>query len=197
ADIALFRTIPNSKIFTPSNALELVSLLRTIFEDGIIKGVVAIRYPKDIEKVNFDELWERSKVIDPFHWEIIRKGKSRIAILAVGDMEKRLEKVTSLDPTVVYVRCVKPLDEKTLKDLADEHEIFVTIEEGFLNGGFGESVLSFFNRCDLKKSVLTLGVSEQFVPHGSREELLKYCGLDSESIFKSVVSFLEKEVYAW
>ncbi|MGJ8455361.1 1-deoxy-D-xylulose-5-phosphate synthase [Pseudothermotoga sp. U03pept] len=198
ADIALFRTIPNSKIFTPSNALELISLLKTIFEDGIIKGVIAIRYPKDIEKASsFDELWERSKVIDPFHWEIVRKGKSRIAVLAVGDMVKRLEKVVSLDPTIVYVRCVKPLDEKTLKDLADEHEIFVTIEEGFVNGGFGESVTSFISRCDRKRFVLTLGISEQFVPHGSREELLRYCGLDSESIFRRVASFLEREVYAW
>ncbi|WP_041081221.1 1-deoxy-D-xylulose-5-phosphate synthase [Thermotoga profunda] len=196
SDIALFRTIPKSIIFTPSNLFDLVCLLRTIVEKDI-KGVIAIRYTKDYQRANFDELWTKSKIIKPFKWDIIRKGNGKIAILAVGSMVNQVEKLLSLDPTIVYIRCVKPLDEATMNFIIENHDLFVTIEEGFLNGGFGESVIAFMNKRDIKKPVLTLGVTEEFIPHGSREELLKLCKLDPEGIFEAVVSFLKKEVYAW
>lgn len=196
SDIALFRTIPKSVIFTPCNSFDLVCLLRTIVEKNV-KGVIAIRYIKDSEKVNFEKLWIESKIIDPFKWDILRKGNGKIAILAVGNMINHVEKLISLDPTIVYVRCVKPLDETTMNFLAENHESFVTIEEGFLAGGFGESVVAFMNQHDIKKPVLTIGIPEEFIPHGSRVELLKFCKLDPEGIFETVVSFLKKEVYAW
>lgn len=196
SDIALFRTIPKSIIFTPSNSLELVCLLRAVVERDI-KGVIAIRYTKDSEKTSFEELWSKSKAIDPFKWEILRKGNGKIAILAVGNMVNQVEKLLPLDPTIVYVRCVKPLDETTMDFIIENHDSFVTVEEGFLNGGFGESVIAFMNKHDIRKPVLTLGVTEEFIPHGSREELLKFCKLDQEGILEAVVSFLKKEVYAW
>ncbi len=196
SDIALFRTVPKSIIFTPANLFDLVCLLRTVVEKNI-KGVIAIRYPRDSEKADFEELWDKSKTINPFSWDILRKGNGKIAVLAVGNMVNQVEKLISLDPTVVYVRCVKPLDEVTMNFLAESHDLFVTIEEGFLSGGFGESIITFMNQHDIRKPVLTLGVPEEFIPHGSREELLKFCKLDSEGIFDTVVSFLKKEVYAW
>lgn len=196
SDIALFRTIPKSIFFTPGNCFDLICLLRTIVERDI-KGVIAIRYVKDSEKVNFEELWDRSKTIDPFKWEVLRKGNGKVAVLAVGNMINHVEKLIPLDPTIVYVRCVKPLDEATMNFLVESHDYFVTIEEGFLTGGFGESVVAFMNQHDIRKAVLTLGVSEEFVPNGSREELLRFCRLDPEGIFEAVVSFLKKEVYAW
>lgn len=196
SDIALFRTIPRSIIFTPYNSFDLVCLLRTIVEKNM-KGVIAVRYIKDSEKVNFEKLWTESKIIDPFKWDILRKGNGKIAVLAVGNMINHVEKLISLDPTIVYVRCVKPLDETTMNFLAENHESFVTIEEGFLAGGFGESIVAFMNQHDIRKPVLTIGIPEEFIPHGSRVELLKFCKLDPEGIFETVVSFLKKEVYAW
>ncbi|HOJ87860.1 MAG TPA: 1-deoxy-D-xylulose-5-phosphate synthase [Pseudothermotoga sp.] len=196
SDIALFRTVPKSIIFAPINSLDLVCLLRSIVENDT-KGVIAVRYPKDSEEVSFEELWAKSKIIDPFTWEIARKGNGKVAILAVGTMVKYVDRLVPLDPTVVHVRCVKPLDEKTLSFLVETHDSFVTIEEGFLSGGFGESIISFMNQRDVRKPVLTLGVPEEFIPQGSREQLLRFCKLDSESISQAVVSFLKKEVYAW
>ncbi|MFN3283086.1 MAG: transketolase C-terminal domain-containing protein, partial [Pseudothermotoga sp.] len=175
---------------------DLICLLRTIVERDI-KGVIAIRYVKDSEKVNFEELWDRSKAIDPFKWEVLRRGNGKVAVLAVGNMINHVEKLIPIDPTIVYVRCVKPLDETTMNFLVESHDYFITIEEGFLTGGFGESVVAFMNRRDIRKAVLTLGVPEEFVPHGSREELLRFCRLDPQGIFEAVVSFLKREVYAW
>ncbi|AEH52029.1 1-deoxy-D-xylulose-5-phosphate synthase [Pseudothermotoga thermarum] len=195
-DIAFFKPIPGSKIFAPMNLKETVSILRSIFELNV-KGVVAVRYPKESEEANFEQLWKESSIIDPFRWEIVRQGQSGVAILAVGTMVKNCLKLESIDPTVVYVRCVKPLDENLLKQLIQDHDSFVTVEEGVVTGGFGESVVSFLNSLGIRKPVLCLGLKEEFVPHGSREDLLKFCGLDVKGIFDNVISFMRKEVSTW
>lgn len=190
-DIAFFRTVPKSRIFTPSSLQELVDLLRTVVETNV-KGTVAIRYPRQTETANFEELWQRSKLIDPFRWEIVKEGGS-VAFLAVGTMLKNVLEA-NLDATVAYVRCVKPLDEETLMKIAENHELIVTVEEGIINGGFGESVLSYLNGKGLHRKVLLIGIGDQFVPHGSREELLRLSELDPESIRNRVVSSFGKEV---
>lgn len=190
-DIAFFRTVPNSKIFAPCCLQELINVLRSVVEKDV-KGVVAIRYPRQAEEGNFDDMWKKSALIDPFRWEIVKEGKN-VAILAVGTMVQNALKA-DLDATVVYVRCVKPLDETTLERVAETHELIVTVEEGIVSGGFGESVLSCLNRKGWRGSVLIVGINDEFVSHGSREELLKLKGLDPEGIRERVVSFLRKEV---
>lgn len=190
-DIAFFRSIPKSKIFTPSSPQELVNLLRSVIETDV-KGTVAIRYPRQLEMANFEELWQKSRLIDPFRWEIIKEGNS-VAFLAVGTMLRNVLK-TNLDATVVYVRCVKPLDEEMLLKVTENHELIVTVEEGIISGGFGESVVSCINSKGLRRKVILIGIDDQFVPHGDREELLRLSKLDPESIRDRVVSFCGKEV---
>ncbi|KAF2958108.1 1-deoxy-D-xylulose-5-phosphate synthase [Thermotoga sp. Ku-13t] len=190
-DIAFFRTVPNSRIFAPCCLQELINVLRSVVEMDI-KGVVAIRYPRQAEEGNFDDMWKKSVLIDPFRWEIVREGKN-VAILAVGTMVQNVLKA-NLDATVVYVRCVKPLDETMLERVAETHELIVTVEEGIISGGFGESVLNYLNRKDWRRSILLIGINDEFVPHGSREELLKLKGLDPEGIRERVLSLLRKEV---
>lgn len=190
-DIAFFRSVPKSKIFTPSSLQELVNLLRTVVETNV-RGTVAIRYPRQLEMANFEELWKKSRLIDPFRWEIIKEGNS-IAFLAVGTMLRNVLE-THLDATVIYVRCVKPLDEEMLLKIAENHELIITVEEGIINGGFGESVVSYLNSKGLHKKVILMGIDDQFVPHGDREELLRLTKLDPESIRDRVVSFCGKEV---
>lgn len=190
-DIAFFRSIPKSKIFTPSNLQELVNLLRAVIETNV-KGTVAIRYPRQLEMANFEELWQKSRLIDPFRWEIIKEGNG-VAFLAVGTMLRNVLE-TNLDATVVYVRCVKPLDEEMLLKVAENHELIVTVEEGIIGGGFGESVASYLNSKGFHRKVILMGIDDQFVPHGDREELLRLSKLDPESIRDRVVSFCGKEV---
>jgi 1-deoxy-D-xylulose-5-phosphate synthase len=190
-DIALFRTVPNSKIFAPRSLQDLVDVLRSVVETNV-KGTVAIRYPKQMEPGSFEELWNQSRLIDPFRWEIVKAGKD-VAVLAVGTMVQNVLGA-GLDATVVHVRCVKPLDEETLLRIAETHELIVTVEEAVISGGFGESVLKFLNEKGLVRRVLLMGIEDEFVPHGGREELLKLQKLDPESIRDRVVSFLRKEV---
>lgn len=190
-DIAFFRSIPKSKMFTPSSLQELVNLLRTVIETNV-RGTVAIRYPRQLEMANFEELWQKSRLIDPFRWEIIKKGNG-VAFLAVGTMLRNVLE-TNLDATVVYVRCVKPLDEEMLLKIAESHELIITVEEGIINGGFGESVVSYLSSRGFHRKVILMGIEDQFVPHGDREELLRLSKLDPESIRDRVVSFCGKEV---
>lgn len=190
-DIAMFRTVPNSKVFAPANLQDLVNVLRSVIEKNV-DGTVAIRYPKQAEPGNFQDLWEKSELIDPFRWEIVREGRD-VAILAVGTMVQNVLKA-NLDATVVHVRCIKPLDEETLMRLIENHQLIVTVEEGIVNGGFGESVVSYLNRKGFTRKVLVLGIEDEFVPHGSREELLKLQKLDPDGIRERVVSFWRKEV---
>ncbi len=198
-DIGFFRPIPGSKIFAPMNLQELVAILKSVFELNV-GGVVAIRYPKEVEEAEIEKLWQQSKPINPFRWEVLKQGRGNIVVFAAGTMAKNCSKLAELDATVVYARCLKPLDEDLLKQLAENNEVIVTVEEGVLSGGFGESVVSFLNQLGIKKPVLCLGIGETFVPHGSREELLRLCRLDPEGIFESVVSFIrkvKKEVLTW
>ncbi len=195
-DISFFRSIPNSRIFAPMNLQELVSILRSVFELGI-RGVVAIRYPKESEEADFGKLWQQSKLIDPMRWEILKEGRGNIAVLATGTMVKNCTKLVELDATIVYCRSLKPLDGDLLRQVAENSELVVTIEEGILSTGFGESVVAFLNQVGIKKPVLMLGIKDTFIPHGSRNDLLKLCKLDTEGIYNSVVSFKKKEVLTW
>jgi len=186
-DIAFFRSIPKSKIFAPSDIPELLSILKSVIDK--VEGVVAIRYPKDSQFIDKSSLWRSSKLIDPFKWEILRKGE-HTALLAVGSMVREsLLAAEGLNATVVYARCVKPLDTSLLKEISDNHDLIVTVEEGALSGGFGESVAAFLLHQGYKARVLNLGIGEEFVPHGSRRELLEFCKLDSASIKEAVISF--------
>ena len=84
--------------------------------------------------------------------------------------------------TVVNCRFIKPIDEVLLNKLIDEYEYFVTIEEGVISGGFGSSILEYFNKKKVKKNIKVLGIDDQFTTHGDRESLLKLCNLDIASI---------------
>ena len=125
---------------------------------------------------------------------VLRKGRSasrRIAILSFGTLLENCKKVAKdLDATLVDMRFVKPLDEKLLVELSKTHKCFVTIEDNSIISGAGSAVCEFFLNSKLDVKVKNLGLPDEFLPHGTREEILTDCGLDEEGILKSIKKFM-------
>ena len=78
--------------------------------------------------------------------------------------------------------------QEMLEELAEDHRLFVTIEENVLAGGFGEQVLEYVNRAKLNVHVRNIAISDDYVEHGNVELLRREVGLDKEVIVKQVVS---------
>lgn len=90
------------------------------------------------------------------------------------------------------MRFVKPLDEALVLELAEQHELLVTLEEGSIAGGAGSAVTEFLNRQEVSMPVLQLGLPDTFIDHGKHEELLRDCGLDTEGIFSTISTRMER-----
>uniref|UniRef100_A0A7C4RWM5 1-deoxy-D-xylulose-5-phosphate synthase n=1 Tax=Fervidobacterium thailandense TaxID=1008305 RepID=A0A7C4RWM5_9BACT len=193
-DIAFLRPVPNIQILTPLDAKDLVNMLAFILENfEKLNGPVAIRYPRDVEFAKLEEICGKIEPVEPYSWKLKISGKN-VALLSVGTLTRLYEEVCQRnDWTLVGVRSVKPLDIVMLKDVIENHDVVVTIEEGTLNGGFAEAVNSFImsNLFADKVKIINIGIKDQFVPHGSREELLRYTGLDPATVEKRVTEFFQ------
>ncbi len=194
-DLAYLRSVPNLKVYAPKDENELRHMLFTALRH--LRGPVAIRYPRGRGVgVPLEPLRE----IDMNSWELLEDGKE-VAILAVGRMVSysrdalRVLREKGIYPTLVNARSVKPLDRKTLKEIADRHSFIVTVEDNILDGGFGSAVLEALNDMKVRgeiaslPSVLRLGW-EGFIPHGDIEILLNFYGLDSHGIAERVANWL-------
>jgi len=186
-DLSYLNTIPNMIIAAPKNGNELRNLMYTALEQT--DYLFAIRYPKD-SYVEFDCDGDH-KILEIGSWEIINQGQN-VAILAVGNMlQNAIESIDilkkkNINPTVVNARFIKPLDEKLLTDLAEDHQRIITIEDNALEGGFGSKVTKFLNDNELDCKVQTMGIPDKFIEHGTRAELLELVGLTINNLVKIV-----------
>jgi len=97
-----------------------------------------------------------------------------------------LEAAEKLNATVVNMRWVKPLDVELLAQIAQTHERLVTVEEGCIMGGAGSAVGEALQQLNLQRSVLHLGLPDEFIEHGDPAKLLALQGLDAAGIEASV-----------
>ena len=154
---------------------------------------VAIRYPRGAG-IGV-EISEEFKELEVGKGEIISKGKS-IAMLTVGLMvdysAKAIEilKNEEIDPTLVNMRFIKPLDTDLLDQLVKEHDVIVTLEESSLVGGFGSAVLEYFAEKGYKNSVLRIGLPDSFVEHGTQAQLHEILEIDPKGIAKKIKQFV-------
>jgi 1-deoxy-D-xylulose-5-phosphate synthase len=95
-----------------------------------------------------------------------------------------------LDATLADMRFVKPLDEALIQQLAQTHEVLVTLEENAVMGGAGSAVVEYLHRAGLRNRVLQLGLPDRFIDHGDHASMLKDCGLDAAGIVASVSALL-------
>jgi 1-deoxy-D-xylulose-5-phosphate synthase len=166
-DIAYLRPLPNITLMAPRDEAMLVHMLHTALQIG---GPTAIRYPRG-EAVGV-EIPARPEPIDVGTGEILREGE-RVAIVGYGTgVQKALGAADllaehGLDVTVADARFAKPLDAGLLAQLAAEHDLVVTVEEGVLMGGFGSAVWESLSEGGVAPRILRVGLPDRYVTHGA------------------------------
>lgn len=186
-DLSFLTTIPNMTVISPKNRWEMADMLRFAMD---FRHPVAIRYPRGAA---YEGMRQFRAPIEYGKSEVIYEEED-IAIIFVGHMAELAEsvrrslKATGYNCSLINARFVKPLDEKLLEELAKDHELFVTIEENVITGGFGEQVMDYVSRAALDVQVRNIGISDEYVEHGNVEVLRKEVGLDRDTIAKQAVS---------
>lgn len=189
-DIAYLRCIPNLIVMAPADENECRRMLHTAL---LLKGPSAVRYPRG--SGNGVAVSQALHPLPVGKGEIRRTSAQpvghRIALLAFGSMLlPALETAEVFDATVANMRFIKPLDGALVEQLARDHDLLVTIEEGCVMGGVGSACLEQLAALGHSPPMLQLGFSDQFIEHGAPEKLLSMRGLDAPGITRSIEVFL-------
>ena len=189
-DLSYLSMMPNMTVMAPKNDWELSKMLEFAVYTA---GPCAIRYPRGNA---YQGLEEFQAPIQYGRSEVLHRG-NKAAILSVGSMTAVCEQVykdlkaEGYDPTFVNARFVKPLDTALLDELAEDHTLFVTVEENVKNGGFGEHVASYMEACHPNARVLSIAIWNRFVEHGEVDSLRAKIGLSPADILEAIEQELE------
>ena len=196
-DITYLSTLPNFVVMAASDEAELVKMINTSVD--INDKPSAFRYPRGngigTELPSINEKLEIGK------GRIITEGK-KIALLNFGTRlnecliaQKNLSK-KGINITIVDARFAKPLDESLIWQLATDHEVLISIEEGSV-GGFGSHVAQFLldkNLLDNKLKFRSMILPDKFIDHNKPEVMYKLAGLDAECIENKIFDCLNSKV---
>ncbi|WAK03696.1 1-deoxy-D-xylulose-5-phosphate synthase [Methylobacter sp. YRD-M1] len=183
-DHSFLRCIPNMVVMAPADENECRQMLTTGYH---YEGPAAVRYPRG--KGPGVTVQPDLTALPLGRGEIRHQG-GRIAILAWGSLvAPALAAGKHLGATVVNMRFVKPIDTDLILELAKSHDVFVTAEENVLAGGAGSAVNDFLQAQKILMPVLNIGLPDQFVEQGTREELLALCGLDVPGLIRRIETF--------
>jgi 1-deoxy-D-xylulose-5-phosphate synthase len=184
-DLSYLTCIPNMVVMAPADENECRQMLTTAFR---IDGPTAVRYPRGSGPAVPPRL--TFKTLPVGKGEIRRQGK-RIAFLAFGTLlGAALEAAEKLDATVANMRFIKPLDHALVKQLAETHDVLVSIEENAVIGGAGSEVARSLETQGLKAPLFRLGLPDQFIEHGDQAQMLAELGLDAAGIIRQVNHFI-------
>ncbi|MCA1927779.1 MAG: 1-deoxy-D-xylulose-5-phosphate synthase [Calditerrivibrio sp.] len=187
-DLSYLRIVPNMTIMVPKDGRELEEMLK-LSEN--IYTPVAIRYPRG-EADFYDLPYNPINIGDP---EVLFDGGD-ITIISVGHIFKEalkmynLLKSESIDATLINLRFLKPLSKDILVKHIEGKRLIITVEEGSLNGGAGEYILSIMNESDLFVKHIRFGVPDIFVEHGDIDNLRKMSCLKGELMADRVIKYL-------
>ena len=188
-DLSYLRCIPNMVVMAPSDENETRQLLYTGFN---YPGPAAIRYPRG--KGTGVEIQSKMTALEIGKGRIVREGKG-VAILNFGTLlPAGLNAANALNASLADMRFVKPLDKDLIRNLAESHELLVTLEENAIAGGAGAAVNEYLVELNLSTSVLNLGLPDSFIDHGKHEDMLTACGLDSEGVLNSIRQRLDSSL---
>lgn len=193
-DIAYLRCLPNIVLMAPRDEAMLVHMLRTATEHD---GPIALRYPRG-EGVG-TPLPAQGAAIPIGTGEILIEADQappgrRVALIGYGSgVGKALEAAEELSGhelavTVADARFAKPIDAGLMAQLAAEHDLLVTIEEGTLAGGFGSAVWETLNEAGITPRILRVGLPDRFVTHGKPALLHEEIGFTGSRIAERVAA---------
>lgn len=190
-DLAYLNCIPNLMIAAPRNEVELRNIMYTA-QKGL-EQPIAIRYPRGR---GITTNWQQ-----PFTAVAIGKGETlqeggEIAVLSLGTIAKNVTQAlqalgeTSKRVSHYDMRFLKPLDAQLAHQIFQQHTAVITVEDGCISGGFGQSIVCFANEHNYHQKVITLGVPDQFIEHGSTVLLQEICNIDVSSITQNILNLL-------
>ncbi|WDV47932.1 1-deoxy-D-xylulose-5-phosphate synthase [Clostridiaceae bacterium M8S5] len=185
-DFSYLSHIPNITIMAPKGKEEFKKMIE--FASKYKDGPIALRYPRgmsieynDYENIN----------IEIGKGEIIRQGKE-VAIIAIGHMVQEAVKASdtlledNIEVTVFNARFLKPLDEKSIDEIAKTHSYIITIEDNALIGGFSSYINNYFIKKDYKNHIYNIGYKDTFIEHGDVTSLYEEYEVDAGKIIEIV-----------
>jgi 1-deoxy-D-xylulose-5-phosphate synthase len=194
-DIAYLRCLPNIVLMAPRDEAMLVHMLRTALEYD--DGPIALRYPRG--EGTGVQLPSQPRALKIGTGEILREGGAgetagrRVALIGygsgVGKSLAAAEELSSQDisVTVADARFAKPIDAGLMAQLAAEHDLLVTVEEGVLAGGFGSAVWETLNETGLTAPrILRVGLPDRYVTHGKPALLHEEVGYTGKRIAERI-----------
>jgi len=190
-DISFLGHIPNMAILAPCDYAEFALMLNYAVKEH--NGPIAVRYPrgKGAEKLLDTEPIKFGKAL------LVREG-SNMTIAAVGNKVETALKVADMlekmdiSCDVIYFRFIKPIDEKLLINSVLKTRHLITIEDNAIAGGFGSKLLETINQKGINIKTKMFGYPDQFIPHGSKNEIQSIYRLDEQAIVNDVVKLLNK-----
>lgn len=189
-DLSFLSTIPNMTIVAPKNKQEFKQMLSYCAD---FKGPIAIRYPRGKVYCELDD-YQESIVYGKSECIYLEKD---IALVAVGSMVKTAVRVREAlkqkgyQVTLVNARFVKPVDTDMLDSLSCSHNLIVCMEENVKRGGFGEYVASYLKETGKDSvDVFNICIPDQYVTHGSVEQLYEMLGIDVDAIVERILKSL-------
>ena len=181
-DLALMRSIPNMKVFQPCDAQETKQIIEGIAQ---IEGPCYVR----LGRASVEDVYDES-----YQWQLgkgsVLKEGSKVAIVATGMMVQESLKATQqmegIEPTIVNISSIKPIDEELIKKLAQDHEVIVTAEEHSVIGGLGSAVAEVLAKEGAGCRLMMIGLNDEFGQSGKPKDLLAHYGLDASGIAKTI-----------
>ena len=186
-DLALMRSIPNMKVFQPCDAQETKQIIEGIAQ---IEGPCYVR----LGRASVEDVYDES-----YQWQLgkgsVLKEGSKVAIVATGMMVqeslKAAKEMEGIEPTIVNISSIKPIDEELIKKLAQDHEVIVTAEEHSVIGGLGSAVAEVLAKEGTGCRLMMIGLNDEFGQSGKPKDLLAHYGLDASGIAKKITDFVQ------
>ena len=186
-DMAFFRLVPNLIIMAPKDFKELEDMLEFAVN---LKKPIIIRYPRGGED---KEKFEKHEKIEEGKSELLKEGKD-LTIVTIGKTVARGMKIAkklqekNIDAEVINARFLKPLDEENIKKSIEKTKNVVTIEDGTIINGLGTAIKELIIDNNMEEiKIKSYAYPDEFIPHGSVEELEKIYHVDEESILKDLL----------
>lgn len=194
-DLAFFRCVPNMIVSAPINEEDLRNLMYTAQAEN--HGPFSIRYPRgNGTMVEWKTPFKKIKIGTG---KRLKNGE-QIAVLSIGSIGneaikaiKILEK-EGLSVAHYDMRFVKPIDELLLHEVFAKFNKVITLEDGCIMGGMGSAVLEFMADNNYTATVKRLGVPDEFIEHGTQEELYNECFYNADALVKTVKSLVQQSL---
>lgn len=148
------------------------------------QGPAAVRYPRG--KGPGKSVEPAMQLLPIGKAEVVKKG-SGVAILAFGSsLEPSAEVAARIGATLVNMRFVKPLDADVIIEMANSHNLLVTVEENAVSGGAGSGVNELLAASGMTYNILNIGIPDFYIDHGSRQDCLAIAKLDASGILEQI-----------